>query len=358
MRRIAFAVPFLSLALLLSGCVSKDEFLRKSSEADACSARLAKQVKDNQSLAKELSTAQADLADRQRRIEELTAQVGSLSRDRDDLKAQLATTLAVGDELKAQNDKLNELLKSKEVSQAQVIQETMDLNRKLRDTNAELRDQLAKKEAELRAAHDALAQANDERAGVNAKVAALQLQIDALNRQKDEDLARLKATYDELVGSLKGEIEAGQVQITRMKDRLSVNLVEKILFDSGKAEIKPAGLDVLAKVGEQLAKVQNKRIQIEGHTDNVPINTARFPSNWELSAARAMAVVGFLQQTVKINPALLSAAGYGEYQTAQANDTPEGRAANRRIEIVLLPLYEKVSEAQEKTAPTPGKPAP
>jgi chemotaxis protein MotB len=347
MRRYAVVLALLSIALAASGCVSKDEFLKKSDEAAVCAAKLAKQTQDGLALAKELSTAQSDLAAVRRRIDECTAQVQSLSRERDELRSQLAAAQAVGDELKNQNEKLNSLLKSKDVSQAQVIQETMDLNKKLRDANADLREQLARKEGELRAAEEKLAQAT-------ANLAGLQQQIDQLNRQKDEDLARLKATYDELVGSLKGEIEAGQVQISRMKDRLSVNLVEKILFDSGRAEIKPAGLEVLAKVGEQLAKVKSKRVQIEGHTDNVPISgklQERFPSNWELSAARAMAVVHFLQDKVKIDPVLLSAAGYGEYQPAQGNDSVEGKAANRRIEIVLLPLYEKASEAQEKTAP-------
>ncbi len=351
MRRHAAAIALLALALAVSGCVSKDEFLKKSDEAAACARNLAKQTQDGQALSRDLAAAQTELANSKRRVEECTAQVNTLLRERDELRSQLAASQAVGEELKNQNEKLNSLLKSKDVSQAQVIQETMDLNKKLRDTNTDLREQLARKEGELRAAQDKLAQAG-------ADLAGLQQQIDQLNRQKDEDLARLKATYDELVGSLKGEIEAGQVQISRMKDRLSVNLVEKILFDSGKAEIKPAGLEVLAKVGEQLAKVKSKRVQIEGHTDNVPISgklQERFPSNWELSAARAMAVVHFLQDKVKIDPVLLSAAGYGEHQPALGNDTVEGKAANRRIEIVLLPLYEKASEAQEKTAPAPAQ---
>ena len=173
-----------------------------------------------------------------------------------------------------------------------------------------------------------------------------------LEKQKDAELQKLKATYDELVNSLKGEIEAGEIQIRRMKDRLSVNLVEKILFDSGKADLKGSGIEVLKKVGAQLARIEGKRIQIEGHTDNVPIGGVlkeKFPTNWELSAGRALAVVHFLQKEVGIEPVKLSAAGYGEYQPAAANDTMEGKAANRRIEIVLLPPYERITEAQETT---------
>ncbi len=352
MRPVLPLLALAAAAALASGCiVSKSEYLLKSQEAEQCNKKLSNAMGENQLLGKDLSAAQADLAAKNKRLEESTAQLRALTAERDDLKGRLDTANALNAELTAQNEKLDSLLKSKEVSQAQIIQETMDLNKKLRDSNNDLRSQLAAKEGEIRAANDRVAAAAGDRDATAARVAELQKQVDALNRQKDEDLARLKATYDELVGSLKGEIEAGQVQITRMKDRLSVNMVEKILFDSGKAEIKPAGLDVLKKVGDQLSKVSDKRVQIEGHTDNVPIRTDRFPSNWELSAARSLAVVHFLQEQVKMDPTRISAAGYGEYQPAGGNDTAEGKAANRRIEIVLLPLYEKIGEAQEKTGP-------
>jgi chemotaxis protein MotB len=105
-------------------------------------------------------------------------------------------------------------------------------------------------------------------------------------------------------------------------------------------------------VGAQLAKIEGKRIQIEGHTDNDPIGgklMEKFPTNWELSTSRALAVVHFLQSEVGINALRLSGAGYGEYQPTALNDTAEGKAVNRRIEIVLLPPYEQSSEAQEST---------
>ena len=165
-------------------------------------------------------------------------------------------------------------------------------------------------------------------------------------------MEKLKGTYDELVQSLKGEIEAGEIQIRRMKDRLSVNLESKVLFDSGRADLKGSGIEVLRKVGDQLAKIEGKRIQIEGHTDDDPIGGSLkniYPTNWELSTSRALAVVHFLQDEVGIGAERLSGAGYGEYQPAATNETPEGKAVNRRIEIVLLPPYEKSAEAAEST---------
>ena len=138
---------------------------------------------------------------------------------------------------------------------------------------------------------------------------------------------------------MKTEISQGQVTISELKGKLTVNLVEAILFDSGRAEVKPGGLVVLGKVIEILRTVTDKAVRIEGHTDNVPITGAlaqRYPSNWELSAARAITVARYLQKQA-IDPAGLSATGFGEYKPVADNSTVEGRAKNRRIEIVLVP---------------------
>jgi chemotaxis protein MotB len=138
---------------------------------------------------------------------------------------------------------------------------------------------------------------------------------------------------------MKGEIAQGQVTISELKGKLTVNMVDAILFDSGKAEVKRGGEEVLAKVVDILKGVQDKMIRIEGHTDNVQIVgnlTKRFPTNWELSAARAINVARFLQGQ-GIDPSVLVAVANGEYRPVAPNDTDEGRARNRRIEIVLVP---------------------
>jgi chemotaxis protein MotB len=131
------------------------------------------------------------------------------------------------------------------------------------------------------------------------------------------------------------------VQIKEMKDRLTVTMVDQILFSSGSAEVGKKGKAVLAKVVTILKDVKGKRIEVDGYTDNVPImNTlkSRFATNWELSTARATEVVRYLQDEGGIDPHLLSATGYAEYQPVVPNDTEEGKHKNRRIEIVLLPL--------------------
>ena len=325
--------------LLLTNCVvSKKDFLLKEEEAGKCAQNLKMQVEENRALRGELSTCQEDLTASGSRVDELTASLADVSDERDDLSSQLTVQQAVNQELKTQNDRLGDILVKKEVSSKDLIRETMDISKKLQNENAGFRERLAASEVENRR--------------MKSDLTTTQARLAELERQKEAELDKLKATYDELVGSLKGEIEAGEIEISRMKDRLSVNLAEKVLFDSGKANLKSSGIEVMRKVGTQLAKIEGKRIQIEGHTDDVPIGGTlkeKFPTNWELAASRALAVVHFLQTEVGIVPEKLSGAGYGEYQPAAGNDTIEGKAANRRIEIVLLPPYESISEAQEST---------
>lgn len=159
--------------------------------------------------------------------------------------------------------------------------------------------------------------------------------------EKAEELERATQTYQNLQKKLEKEIQEGKVKITEMKNRLTMTMVDKIIFPSGSAEISKDGKQVLDKVVSILKDITDKRIQVEGHTDNVPIVSdlkKRFPTNWELSTARATEVVRYLQETGGIDPILLSATGFAEYQPVASNKDQEGKHKNRRIEIVLLPL--------------------
>jgi chemotaxis protein MotB len=153
-----------------------------------------------------------------------------------------------------------------------------------------------------------------------------------------EQVRKVGSTYEDLLEQMKAEIEQGQVTIKELEGRLSMNLVDSILFDSGKDEVKKAGEVILSKVVSILKGVVDKSIRIEGHTDDVKIAgslTKRYPSNWELSAARAINVTRFLQRG-GIPGERLSATAFGEWKPIADNDTPEGRAQNRRIEIILV----------------------
>ncbi|HKE91888.1 MAG TPA: OmpA family protein [Gemmatimonadales bacterium] len=174
-----------------------------------------------------------------------------------------------------------------------------------------------------------------------ALAAALDTQVTAASRQKEAELNRLRSTYDQLVDSMKDEISQGQIQITRLADRLSVSMVDKILFPSGEASITTTGLRILQRVGAVLKTTEGKIIRVEGHTDNVAISDKlknTFATNWELSTARATNVVRFLQDSVGIDPDRLQAVGLSQYHPVAPNTTVQGRSQNRRIEIALLPM--------------------
>ncbi|MBI4424671.1 MAG: flagellar motor protein MotB [Elusimicrobia bacterium] len=119
------------------------------------------------------------------------------------------------------------------------------------------------------------------------------------------------------------------------EQRIRITLSEPVLFDSGSSELKVQARSVLGLFAEAVRQLPN-RIEIEGHTDDVPVRGGRYRSNWELSMARAYSVIDHLASVQKIAPRRISGSGYGEYMPIGANDTPEGRGANRRIEISLL----------------------
>lgn len=163
-------------------------------------------------------------------------------------------------------------------------------------------------------------------------------EIAELQKAKEEKVKEISGTYEQLLANMKNEIAKGQVTISELKGKLTVNMEAAILFDSGRADVKPEGIDILGKMVETLKNVKDKAIRIEGHTDNVQIAgtlVRTFPTNWELSAARAINVSKFLQEQ-GIDPGNLSAAAFAEHKPVADNSTKEGRAKNRRIEITLV----------------------
>ena len=253
---------------------------------------------------------------------------------------------------KIQAEGLEQSLQERQAAYAKLSAENDQLKGEVKRLTGELsamtseRDTLAsaKKglEESLRSTSDAKNQKIGElsqRVGqLEAENARLKEDIAQLQKQKEIEVQKTSKTYENLLDSMKSEISKGEVTISELKGKLTVNLVDSVLFDSGKAEVKENGLVVLQKVIDILKSVKDKTIRIEGHTDNVPIVgalTRKYPTNWELSAARAINVARYLQQQ-GLDPALLAAVAYGEFKPVAPNDTDEGRAKNRRIEIVLV----------------------
>ncbi len=183
----------------------------------------------------------------------------------------------------------------------------------------------------------------DEIAKGKSEIERLQLQLSNIKGEKDIaeiKIAQLKTTYEKLVSDLKKQIENQEVTIKTFEEKISVTFVDRILFEFAKAEISPKGRKILGKIGNTLKNVQGKQIRVVGHTDDVPISPGyhyKFPSNWELSAARAASVVNYLQNEHGLDPANLEAVGRSFYEPIASNETSKGRDQNRRVNIIIVP---------------------
>ncbi len=159
------------------------------------------------------------------------------------------------------------------------------------------------------------------------------------SRKPAADLAtmgQLAPVREQLAADLAQEIREGKVALAIHPRGLVLSLRESALFPPGQDTINPQALPILSKVAEALRKLPAQPVRLEGHTDNVPIQTERFPSNWELSAARANAVLDLLCRRLNLNPDRFAVAGYADFHPVADNNTPEGRAHNRRVDIVIL----------------------
>lgn len=193
--------------------------------------------------------------------------------------------------------------------------------------------------------------------GEKSDLIALKNELSRSVHSKDEELSKLKATYDELREKMKAEIAKGEIRLSQTHGRLKVDMVDKILFESGEAEISKGGEEVLSRVGAVLARLESKQIQVAGHTDDSPISARlsdRYPTNWELSVSRATNVVRFLEEKAHVPGERLVSSGYGPFHPIASNSTPDGRARNRRIEILLTPSFEPMPSKLKlaKTVPT------
>jgi chemotaxis protein MotB len=185
---------------------------------------------------------------------------------------------------------------------------------------------------------------------------ATRAELEELRHQKAAAEARLKL-FEDFLAKFRKMIEAGKLDITVRRGQIVLVLGTDILFDTGKTEIKPEGKTALFEVADVLKGVSGRRFQIAGHTDNVPIKTKELGSNWELSSARALAVIKLLLEK-GVRPDVLSAAGYAEFDPAQSNTSEKGKTKNRRIEIVIVPNIEDLVKMPELTKPKEPPPPP
>ena len=271
----------LAAIFLLSGCVSQSKYDALSEQHTALQGERDSLVNQTEQLQQQLNQMEQDLE-------------------------------STRDKLNATNEKLNAATEAVAAKEAHLE----EASRKLDDTNSQL------KEAEDRLANtrDALDQRTQELEKTSAYV------------QKTNKL------YDNLVSELQSELQANQIKIQEIKDGINVNLSDKILFSSGSAKLNESGVKVITRVSDKL-KDMNHQIIVAGFTDDIPIRgqlAKRFPTNWELAAARAASVVKLLEKN-GVDRETLLAVSYGETRPVASNDTEDGRSQNRRIEIRLRP---------------------
>lgn len=167
----------------------------------------------------------------------------------------------------------------------------------------------------------------------------------------------LQEAQEAIQKALGPEIQRRDVSMSLRREGLVVSLREIGFFDSGSATVRPGALDAIARLAAVL-KQRPENLRVEGHTDNIPIHTARFATNWELSTARATDLIQLLITKYGLPPGHLSAAGYGEFHPVASNDTPEGRAQNRRLDVVILAPFQPVPQPKHNAAPEAAPAAP
>ncbi|HVY37891.1 MAG TPA: OmpA family protein, partial [Polyangia bacterium] len=198
-----------------------------------------------------------------------------------------------------------------------------------------------------------------ERGNLGGELEQAQKRMEELRKAQAQAEERA-AQFRKLVTQFKALTDAGKLQVEIRENRMIVRLGDKILFDPGKTDLKPEGKDALTQVTAVLKTLPNRNFQVAGHTDNVPIKSKKFRSNWDLSTARAVEVTNFMI-AAGMEPKRLSAAGYADQSPVAANDSPENMAKNRRIEITLVPNLDDLPPIDEAlksdTAAAPAAPA-
>jgi len=331
-RTIPLRAPALAIlcAVALVGCVSTETHTKALIELEAAK-------KTSAQLQQQLAGLQQNLDQEATQRKAAEQQAAELAKERESLAAR--------------SNELNSEL-------GNVRGQITDLEQKLASGSASAREEIAKLQKQASELEGNAARIAKEREQLRQEQSQLAATLEQERLAKEEEIKRLTRTQEELSKSLQEEISKGNITIQQVRDRLTINMVDRVLFDSGQAQVKPAGVKVLKQVGDVLNKISDKQIRIEGHTDNVPISSKlqdRFKTNWELSTARATTVVRYLIDQGGVDRQYLSAVGYADTHPLASNDSEEGRSSNRRIEIVLYPKDLKEIAGQVETSTAASK---
>jgi len=274
------------------------------------------------------STYEALVSKRLKELQNAQASISELSNAiniKDQALSEFGETIPILQKDLEEESKAKQYLKTELTSKDAIVTELQERLRGTQSNIAYLEEEVTKKHNEIEGLHRELLALKGEKTIAQTKI------------------AQLKSTYEALFSDLKRQIENKEVTIKAFEEKISVTFVDRILFEFGKASITAEGRMILERVGEILTKVQGRKIRVVGHSDNRPILPGyqhKFPSNWELSSARSAAVVREFQKAIGLDPGNLEAVGRSFYDPVASNETAEGRAQNRRVEIIIAPKIE------------------
>ncbi len=264
------------------------------------------------------------------KLADYEAAVAKSAREQGNLEAQLADqkkqTLSLEDALKQEQDKSN-----------RQAEEIARLSAELEAAQATITEQQQK-----------LSELVKNSSALQSSIQEMEEALKVLREQKKQTEARV-TEYRKLLDSFKTLIDAGKLKVKVVRGRMVVELPSDVLFGSGSIDLSDKGKASVAEIGAILVTMKGREFQVEGHTDDQPIKTDRFPSNWELAAGRAIAVAQILIKS-GLPSTRVSAASFGEYRPVASNKTQDKRGQNRRIEIVLVPDLSKVPGFEELEA--------
>lgn len=334
MNRIWLLILVLASSLAIVSCKPVYKCGDPKPERFSAGNRLNDVVKERDLLCDQLRTQESENYRLSQRVEDLSRDITLLRSTNTTLENELAFLHRENQRLKDEHDAMKKELIELQSKFGSLYtdkgQDAQMYNERLREKEAALEakeQQIARNEALLRQRE--------------LEIQERELAIRDLQRRLDRQDSITRSINDALRNALVG-FQSDEISIEMRDGKVYLSLSNKLLFKSGSVDIESKGKDAIRILGEVLKNNPDIDVMVEGHTDNVPIKTALYKDNWDLSTARAITIVRMITSTYGINPTRLTAAGRGEFVPKTSNDTPEGRALNRRTEIILTPNLEKI----------------
>ena len=280
----------------------------------------------------QLTEENSKLSDQINKNIELDKEIGRLNKE---LETAVGRNTQLEDKLRLEKE-MGEYLKKEALSLKDMVSK---LQGQLQGEKS-LKEKISKLEENLRKQKEMWTSLKKEALSLKDMISKFQGQLQGEKSLAESRIKELKSASNSLIVELEKQLKNKEMTIRGFKKKLTITFVDRLLFDLGKATITTEGGSILGKVGNILKNIQGMQIWIVGHTDNIPIKKKylyKFPSNWELSSARAAAVANYFQKNNSIDPETLTVIGRSFYEPIDTNSTKEGRARNRRVEIIIAP---------------------